>query len=356
MSGRIKIKSKAVKSALENKDILDMFEGIINGNTISSKSSLPIIISKYKTLQTHTQSFIKTLEILLKSPVLSEFELIKTELRAYCDSLQFQYTKEFSAPDMDKYIPSQSELEKAAGVPVSIDIDAVDKDDLEAFTKIFNNCKGCSLVNTIIVTCKNLTPYKQYLVDINNLKDIFLRGAGTIIAPVPFLPQLNVMRIYNNLSNSDFDKKFILTILHKLYKIGHDMYETVSMPDFDIKEFSELIIASISDIKKHIPRCDLAFKKIAASVDLLQNNFGEYYKDYTASGNPSIIMENFILDVTKTGESTPALTSQFKKIINYYKKMVSSQPHNPKLQSLFKHVDENFKELEKNFLPDQEEK
>jgi hypothetical protein len=106
-------------------------------------------------------------------------------------------------------------------------------------------------------------------------------------------------------------------------------------------------MSSIDEVKKHIPRCDQAFQKIIESVDLLKGNFNGYYKDYTASGNPTIIMENFVLDVSKNTKSSPAVTAQFRRIIAHYRKLASQQASNPKLQSLFAQVDANFHELEK---------
>jgi hypothetical protein len=131
-----------------------------------------------------------------------------------------------------------------------------------------------------------------------------------------------------------------------MYTIGHDVYEAVSAPDVDVSEFVGVIMSSIGEVKKHIPRCDQAFQKIIESVDLLKGNFNGYYKDYTASGNPTIIMENFVLDVSKNTKSSPAVTAQFRRIITHYRKLASQQASHPKLQSLFAQVDANFQELE----------
>ena len=109
----------------------------------------------------------------------------------------------------------------------------------------------------------------------------------------------------------------------------------------------QVIISSLDDVKKHIPRCDEAFDKIRESVGLLKGNFGGYYKDYVASNNPTIIMENFVLDVSKKTESSPKVTGQFRRIISHYRKLASQQAQHPKLRTLFEQVDKNFSALEK---------
>jgi len=106
-------------------------------------------------------------------------------------------------------------------------------------------------------------------------------------------------------------------------------------------------MSSIDDVKKQIPRCDQAFNKISESVGLLKGNFNSYYKDYISSNNPTIIMENFVLDVSKNTRASPVLTAQFRKIIAHYRKIASQQANNPKLQTLFQQVDKNFQELER---------
>jgi hypothetical protein len=106
-------------------------------------------------------------------------------------------------------------------------------------------------------------------------------------------------------------------------------------------------MGSIEEVKKAIPRCDQAFQKIIDSISLLKGNFSNYYKDFTISGNPTIIMENFVLDVSKNTKSSPTVMAQFRKIISHYRKLASQHASNPKLQSLFSQVDANFKELEK---------
>lgn len=342
MSGRIK--SKVVNATLANKDILDMFQGVLGGN---GGGALPITHQKYLRIREHVERFLRLLTALQESVLMtSHFPDMRAHLVAYTTALQAQFAKSFSAPDFSKYIPQLTGVAAAAG-PTAADYARVPPALAEEFDRIFKATKTCSIVNTALVVCKNLIMHKKALSDQTALRDKFLRDAGTTFAPLPNLGQLNFKRIYNESAINANDRKFIMVVLHKLLMICHDVYEALSAPDVDVDEFVEVIMGSIEEVKKHIPRCDQAFAKIVESVGMLRGNFSSYYKDYAASGNASIMMENFVLDVSKSTNASPQVTSQFRRIITHYRKLASQQATNPKLQNIFAQVDANFKELEK---------
>ena len=341
MSGRIK--SKVVNATLANKDILDMFQGVLGGK---GGGALPITHQKYLRIREHVERFLRLLSALQESVLMTgHFPDIRAHLVAYTTALQAQFTKSFSAPDFSKYLPQLGAA--AAAGPTAADYARVPPALAEEFDKIFKATKTCSIVNTALVVCKNLIVHKKALSDQTALRDKFLRDAGTTFAPLPDLGQLNFKRIYNESAINANDRKFIMVVLHKMLTICHDVYEALSAPDVDVDEFVEVIMGSIEEVKKHIPRCDQAFAKIVESVGLLRGNFSSYYKDYAASGNASIMMENFVLDVSKSTNASPQVTSQFRRIITHYRKLASQQATNPKLQNIFAQVDANFKELEK---------
>jgi len=346
MSGRVKIKSKVVKATLANKDVLDMFQGVLG--TSEGSTTLSITHPKYLRMHEHIDRFVRLLTALHGSNLMLLFAGAKEHLGGYVEALKKQFAESFCAPDFGPWITPEA----GAGVEALM-MDAkkytkIPPETVAQFNEVFGAVKKCNIVNTVIVTCKNLIAHKKSLENQNALKDRFLtKGAGMTFAPLPDLPQVNFKQIYIDDRLSPGDKEFIMAILHKMYTIGHDVYEAVSAPDVDVNEFVEVIMSSIDEVKKHIPRCDQAFQKIIESVGLLKGNFDGYYKDYTASGNPTIIMENFVLDVSKNTKASPAVTSQFRRIIAHYRKIASQQASNPKLQSLFAQVDANFLELEK---------
>jgi hypothetical protein len=329
MAGRPQIKSKVVKATLANKDVLDMFQGVLG--TSEGAGALPVIHPKYLRIRTHIDRFIRLLTALRDSALMGRFPGPKAHLEEYVAALGGQFVASFNAPDLGE----------------GVDYGRVSPELARQFGEAFQAAKKCNLVHMAIVTCKNLVPHKKSLEDPKALKDRFLvKDAGMTFAPLPDLPQLNFRQIYiGDLSPSE--KEFVMMVLHKLLTITHDVYEAVSSPDIDVNEFVDVIVSSIGEVKKHIPRCNEAFKKIEESVDLLKGNFGGYYKDYTASGNPTIIMENFVLDVSRNTKTSPQVTAQFRRIIAHYRKLASQQASHPKLQSLFQQVDANFQELER---------
>jgi hypothetical protein len=351
MSGRIK--SKVVNATLANSDVLDMFQGVLGG---TGTSSLPITHQKYLRVRTHVERYLRLLSVLQESALLTGlFPDMRAHLVAYVTALRGQFAVSFSVGDFAEHLPVLTGVAAAAG-PTASDYARVPAAVVAEFETVFKAMKSCSLVNGILVTCRNLIVHKKSIGDVAALKDKFLaRDAGMSFTPLPDLSQLNFKRIYNDSALGPSERKFILVILNKMLSISHEVYEAISAPDVDVDEFVGIIMSSVEEVKKHIPRCDQAFAKIVESVDLLKGNFSSYFKDYAASGNSSIMMENFVLDVSKNTNATPQVTAQFRRIISHYRKLAAQQSSNPKLQTLFAQVDANFQELERTTGPSTDE-
>lgn len=174
---------------------------------------------------------------------------------------------------------------------------------------------------------------------------------GNEFCPLPF-SNINfksmVVELTANTKQNEQELKIITLILCKLYKMTYNLYEIFSRPDVDIEEFSKIIMSNIGEVKKRIPRCDKAFKKIEESIHLLKRNFGEYFKDFTASQDSTIIMQSFISDVSQSASADLETTRQFKDIIMHYKKLSRAQGKNanPQVAALFKKASEGFKMLD----------
>ena len=337
----MKIRSKVVKSTINNKDILETFQELLG--TSETNVCLPVAHPKYVKLQNHINRFIRLLVMFKDSLLMTKFPDIKDPFSNYIDSLEKSFNESFIAPDLEQFcIKEQDTL-------AGHNYKAVPPDVKTEFSKVFTNVKKSNIVNIIIVTCKNLMQYKKYIEDKGQLNDMFLtRSAGNIFSPLPDFTQMNFKKIYNNNILNDSDKHFIMMFISKMYEISYNTYEALSSPDVDVNEFVAVILNSIDQIKKHIPRCNEAFDKIVESVDILKSNFDGYYKDFLASNNnAAIIMENFVLDVSKNTKATPRITMQFRTIISYYRKMAAQTGSDPRLKTLFKHVEKNFNELEK---------
>ena len=344
MSKGGRIKSKVVQSTIQNKDVLDMFHGVL-GTGEGADLNIKIVYPKYQKVVEHCNRFMCLLEVLRDSATIGRFPMEASHLAGYISALREQEAATFRAPDLAALHPPDP-IERASGSLVNYR--AVTREEYDSFMAVYQPLKESNLVKTIIVTCNNLIPHKKSLNDSKALKDRFLmRTAGLSFAPLPGLPAMNFKQIYISDQLSLTDRKFILMVLHKMLTISHDVYDTMSSPDIDVDEFVQVIMSSLDDVKKHIPRCDEAFDKIADSVSLLKGNFGGYYKDFIASNNPTIIMEHFVLDVSKSTKNSTRVATQFRRIISHYRKIASQQANHPKLRALFQQVDKNFQELEK---------
>jgi hypothetical protein len=340
---RGRIKCKVVESTIQNKDVLDMFHEVL-GTGDKVDLNLGVVYPKYLAIRDHCGRFIRLLEALGQAPCLEAAPGGREAISAYAAKLRADHAEAFAAADLAAAHPP-TPLEAATGLVARLD--QVTFEEYSAFAEVYRGVKGCGLVNAIVVTVKNLLPHKGSLKDRAKLRDRFLKASGSTLSPLPDLPELNFKQLYISDRLSAGDRSFLLMILHKLYTVGHDVYEAVLAPDVDVQQFVQVILSSLEDVKRAIPRCDEAFDKIRESVGLLEGNFDGYWKDCVASGNPTIIMENFVLDVSKNTRASPKITAQFRRIIGFYREQAKTKADNPKLRTLFQQVDKNFQELER---------
>lgn len=150
-------------------------------------------------------------------------------------------------------------------------------------------------------------------------------------------------------------KKYMLLLLHLTYVTIDKIYKLTISPDIDIDSFSEMMVKSITDLRKNpeLRDCADAFMKLESSLDLLKGNFHDYYKGFMQTGNATIILESFIKDIITNSGKNVKLSKQFLKINNFVKKRMKTPANkkNPQLSSLLSMIDQNI-----NKLSDLEEK
>lgn len=331
-----RIKSKVVMNAITDGSVSSLFQEIVDGDT--GTINLDIAWDKFTKIRTHCERFLKVLDFFSKTGFINKFTNEYGAIRIFVENLTKMNEDVFSLPDISIYRNLLTE---------KIDNTRVPKEELKIFIDKYKMLKNCKIVNIAIGTCNNLMYHRNYIADEKNLQDKFLtHTAGNVLVLVKDL-NINFKFIYNHDQINNIDKQIILTTLNKLYTISYEVYQAVSLPDIDVDQFVTIVKSSIGELRSRIPRCDQAFDKIIDSVGTLKSNFGSYYKDYIASDNPTVIMENFILDVSKETKANGILTHQFRTIIKHYKNVSASGQQDPRLRSLFKHVDSNFSQLER---------
>jgi len=228
-----------------------------------------------------------------------------------------------------------------------IQTNADQKITMENVSEHYRDLKNAIEIKQIIESAASLKPYEKMLE--KNI-DFIIKEADQLFQPFVF-SRLNFYSILIEYPNNNNFNMFIKVALQKFFVQGTKLYNIFTSPDVDIKDFSHSIIDYINNAKKiqELNRCGPAFEKIAQSVNILDNNFDKYYKDQVISGNQSIIMESFILDVAKENQNSISLKFQFKQIVNFFRsKRQNTTNENPQLTKIFKLLDDNFDKLDKS--------
>ena len=183
----------------------------------------------------------------------------------------------------------------------------------------------------------------------DKLSDSFIEySSDDFMDIIPSVTNLDFKNFWGHEDNNKETKKRVIYCLHLFLKYSEEIINHVMSPDVDMDEFVKIIIESIAGLKKCIPRCEKAFKKIEESVTLLKTNFNSYYKYYVSSKNETSIIENFISDVAnENSNGDPQLIKQFKDIIKFYRSQVTKAGiKNTELDMIFDALNFNISKLE----------
>lgn len=225
-----------------------------------------------------------------------------------------------------------------------------DKVKIARQLSIYNYIKDSHVINNMIVLCGNLIKYNE-LDDVNNLTYSFaINEPGIDLNILPFC-EINFKIVFVDDDDvSETEKKYILTLLHILKSQTKIIYDIITSPNIDVKEFSNVIMGIIPILRKRIPRCDRAFDHLANSASILENNFGKYYKDIHQSGDPSMLIQNFVMDVADNVQDDSRLISELRTIVEFHRKQLNKGDANinPQLKSMFGVVDKAFKAIDDN--------
>ncbi|QJX72695.1 H339R protein [Faustovirus] len=313
-------------------DLAEMFNQILGTGSINLNIAYPRY-ARIKDLMLQTAEII---EIYADSPymkVIAEFQQHRIEM------LQF-------VKDCRAYVTEAFKFNFDARI---LDLAGVDDDSKKAFSESYSEIKKSKFVQTYIIMCDRLHVYKKHFEDAARLNHKFL---GTIsdseLCPFTFT-NFNFKYAYLLPQTSTKVKEFMIMVLHKLYSNGWVIYEEITSPDVDVEEFANVIVQNIGSLKKQpeLSRCQRAFKIILDSVNMLKSNFRGYYRDFIDTKSPTIIMEHFVLDVSKNTQADPELTQQFRQIITYYQKIAQNNVSNPQVRMLLEKVNESMRELDK---------
>jgi hypothetical protein len=221
----------------------------------------------------------------------------------------------------------------------------------QEINQFYKKIKNDWTTKELITLCGKLKRYATNFDTLDNLRDNFIGQEPGLDFRIFDFSSFDLKKVWSNTARNPMVRKFVLTTMHLLYKNLYDLYKTVSSPDVDIEQFTELLIKSIGDLEKRpgLNRCRNAFRRIRDSVGLLRNKFDDYYRDSISAENPNMMVENFILDVANNGTTDARLTREFRLIIQYMHKQGqrSGKTKDPAVQRIFKMLNQNFDLMEK---------
>lgn len=335
-------KVKRIEKNVKDPEIIEMFNQMMGNGDPDMTVALP----KYNNIVdnlTNIAGLLNTFIDRLNKSIEGEFPKVKSEIEGYIKQIRL---------DIDTFSIDQNQLYNPEDLknPEKLKNFMSNKNfimSVKTFSEKYKGIKECKSTLYCVKLCRDIqrlveeerekSKSKMHnLADKDQLKDLFIINAeGENLNIFGETSTLNFKQIF---LNDDFDpvmKKFILFALHLLYKRTKNLAEIITSPDIDIASFSEKLVGYISTLKSHIPRCDAAFKAIEQSVSLLKGNFNGYYKDFVISGNPSTIIESFVMDVSQEHSGDIAMVRQFGEIIKFCKQRMQSKSINdPKLNSL----------------------
>lgn len=329
-------KDKYLKSTTGNADLMKLFNQMIGNEDPDPAIAIP----KYKRIYDGCLDVIKLLNNFCNSPVALVFAPIYphdfSTLRHFLKSAD-EVMVHFKLAVEDKTY-SSAELHAANADPAKLAqlmLSSQQSYKISGLGEKYKNLKSCPVTQNVVMLARNIKTAlglekercHQTTHDLevkSDLRDGFIVNAdGETLELLPF-SKLNFKAMMLNDRMDAKMRGFTLTLLHLVYNRCIAVVQDLTSPDMDVEKFSELMVSSISELKKHVPRCDQAFAKIQNSVELMKNNFGRYYKDFISSQNPTIIAEHFLSDVARVTDADAATTAQFRRIAQFYAKNVNN--------------------------------
>lgn len=350
---------KVITKNLGSSEIEELFGQLLGQDP--EQVDTTIVTPKYDSLLMLCKDYTNTLLKFVKSPIGSMPEFVGAigQMVEFIKKSQDLIAQLTLKAKENKLLAGKSleQINKNPELVQAIMSQVTDKYEKKELGATYQALKNCIIVQEMLMTLRNIrrllneekertNAKEDNLENPQQLSDKFLvRADGSTITIFGF-SSFNFKQFFN--VNQDRKMSQYLLLFLRILKLKcEETYKIISSPDIDVAKFSQVLVDSIKNIRKHIPRCDKAFDKIEESVHLLENNFGEYYKDFVVSQNPGLIIENFVLDVAKDSSADVSTTLQFREIIKFYKKHMKKQPNtDPKVQKLFSMLGENLSVLE----------
>lgn len=329
---KVKIKKVKVKIGDNDSNIADMFNQMLGTGSVNISIAYP----RYRRIRGLCEQIVRLFEQVAESPFMrtyTEFAPQRDQIAQFCADARESIGRLFCA-DLSDY---------------EWNLTLVEEETKRQFKEVYDCARKSNLVNLFIIMCDRLVPYRKNFAELSKLHYKFIQSMpGAEWCPFPFTT-LNLKYIFSLNTISETTIKFFMSVLNRAYVLSRNLYDELQSPDIDIDQFVDFIMQNIDKLQQQpeLSRCREAFAKIKESVLLLKENFNGYYRDFVSTKDNTIIMQHFIIDVSKSTEASPRMTQQFRTIMNYYRKMAQNNINNPQAQALFEEVEKSFSEIER---------
>ena len=338
-----KARATVATKTIKDPDLINIF----NQLTGASDPDPLLVVPKYEALMKEMKDVLSILTTMLNSscPTMFAFQAAGwDEIRSFVnkhDPLDWQL------PVWEPWVTATSGAET---LEEKLDAASIPKYEPGALCAKFRELKDGPLVKALVKTCSQMIPFKKYLQAKVPKHDFIINDDGLYLKLFSF-SSLDFKSLFMSdiMSSNRRAGDYVMTVLGLVYRKCYAIYKIMTSPIIDVDKFATVLVKNLSVVRKQIPRCDDAFNKIESSIGLLKNNFDRYYKDFVQSGNPGVIIEQFVGDVAKSAEADRKITRQFRQIITFYRKKIQSvsPKDNPQIPKIFGMIEENFAVLSK---------
>lgn len=346
--------AKVIHQSLNDDSMSSLFQQLLG----TDKPDPDIIVPKYNKVIDTTRRIVRLLEAFDNSKLHDVYDGMakhSEEIADFCRMLKLleHVPEPESSPSSSTTAPEQ---DADTGADTGADTDTAPTDDgksegkqpqptPEQVVDLYLSIKDSQPIRELIDTCKTLIQSKTAImaepIDVGFVDRI----PGVTYHPLTFTT-LNFKVLWASPKTTPELRNYIATVLKVMYTKTYDIYKQVTSADVDVNKFSELIMTSITKVRKMIPRCDDAFDRIAKSVDLLKGNFDGYYRDFVQTQNPLTLVTNFVYDVAKQDGVDSKVTFQFRKIMSFYQKHTQGKIKDPRVKKVFELLSSNMSILE----------
>jgi hypothetical protein len=348
-------KAVQIKKTIDDKDLQQMF-GKLTGTV---DPDIEVILPKYQRLHTNAANLASIMHKFANSPMAKVFrpkypngfrdadEYIATALKELKD-LELEPNDHMlvgSALEEANRNPSKmQEILTSTDLPYKVH-------NIQERYKKLKDCKTLqeivqiarTMQETVIAEKTRAKSETHNLQFKDKLSSAFIMNSdGVSLKLWPGLRLDFKLMIMDEAMNPEF-KKYMIYILFLVYHCAVDVVKDLQTPDVDPEKFSQILVGSIDKMRAvpELSGCKLAFDKISKSVSLMKKNFGDYYKNFVVSRNPTSMIEAFIGDVSQNTKADLKTSQQFAKIINFYRNSAQKRGEtDPKIKKMLDTVSE----------------